>query len=378
MTPKEKKKTILFLSPLPPPYMGPTIATDIILNSELKNEFALIHLDTSDHRELDFLNKMDFRNVFLAIKHGVLLFWLIVTRMPDLIYIPVSQTTLGYVRDSAYILLSKIFGRKVICHLRGGNFRNWYDSSSSLVRWYIRSIHCLVDGQIVLGKKLSKLFDGIVPPKKIYVVPNGKNEQLLYKKNYPNNKIRIVYLSNMIKAKGLFHVIDAVSDVAKTTGNNIEFLFAGSWADEKTKKIFDGFLVDSPFFPARAIGPIYGNDKYELLLSSDIFVFPPVQQEGHPWVIIEAMGAGLPIITTDRGAITESVIDGKNGFIVEKRNPSQIAEKIKYLIDNPTKRKKMGEESRRMYLENFTEDKMIARLTQAFKTVLCDEKAVRT
>ena len=369
MTP-EKKKKILFLSPLPPPYMGPTMATDIILNSKLKNDFSLIHLDTSDHRELDFLNKIDFRNVFLAIKHGVVLFWLIITRMPDLIYIPVSQTTLGYVRDSAYILLSKIFRRKVVCHLRGGNFKNWYDSSSSLIRRYIRSIHSLVDGQIVLGKKLSKLFDGIVPPNKIYVVPNGKNEQFAYKKIHSNNKIRIVYLSNMIGAKGLFHVLDAVPEVAATNNNNIEFIFAGNWADEKTKKMFEEFCGKPQFISAKAVGPVYGNDKYDLLFSSDIFVFPPVQEEGHPWVIIEAMGAGLPIVATDRGAITESVVDGKNGFIVEKKNPTQIAEKIKYLIDNPEQRKKMGEESRRMYLENFTEDKMITRLSYAFNTVL--------
>ena len=370
MMSKEKRKKILFLSPLPPPHMGPTIATGIILNSKLKNEFRIIHLDTSDHRELDHLNRIDFRNVFLAVKHGVILLWLIITRMPDLIYIPVSQTTLGYIRDSAYILLSKMFGRKVICHLRGGNFKNWYDSSKSLMRWYIRVVHSLVDGQIVLGKKLLKLFQGIIPDNKVYVVPNGQNEQLRYKKKHPGNKIRVVYLSNMIGAKGLFHLLDAVPDVINATRKNIEFIFAGSWPDEQTKKIFDAHSEDSRIFPVKAIGPVYGNDKYDLLLSSDIFVFPPVQEEGHPWVIIEAMGAGLPIIATDRGAITESVIEGKNGFIVEKKNPSQIAEKIKYLIENPAQRKKMGEESRRLYLENFTEDKMIARLSHAFHTVL--------
>ena len=82
------------------------------------------------------------------------------------------------------------------------------------------------------------------------------------------------------------------------------------------------------------------------------------------------MAAGLPIISTDQGAITESVIDGVNGFIVEKQNPQQIAEKIKFLIENPELKKKMGKESRRRYEENFTEEKMVERLTQAFNAVL--------
>jgi len=370
MRSKGKKKKVLFLSPLPPPYMGPTIATRIILDSALQNEFTLIHLDTSDHRELDHLNKIDFRNIYLAIKHGIVLCGLIVTRMPDLVYIPISQSTVGYIRDSAYIVLSKIFGRKVICHLRGGNFKNWYDSSNPLFRWYIRSIHSLIDGQIVLGEKLSGLFQGIIPPNKIYVVPNGKKEQYPYIRKCTNNKIRIVCLSNMIREKGLLQVLDAVPKVYNKYGKQVEFVFAGKWLDDEMKTIFDEFCDRDGFFPVKAIGPIFGSSKNNLLLSSDIFVFTPTQEEGHPWVIIEAMVAGLPIIATDRGAITESVIDGKNGFIVEKNNSSQIAEKIKLLVDNPAQRKRMGEESRRLYTENFTEDKMVNRLSHAFHSVL--------
>ena len=82
------------------------------------------------------------------------------------------------------------------------------------------------------------------------------------------------------------------------------------------------------------------------------------------------MAAGLPIISTDQGAITESVIDGVNGFIVKKQNPQQIAEKIKILIEKSELRLKMGNESRRLYEENFTEEKMVERLTQAFNAVL--------
>jgi glycosyltransferase involved in cell wall biosynthesis len=366
----EKKKKVLFLSPLPPPYMGPTIGSQIVLNSDLKNEFALIHLDTSDHRELGHLNEIDFRNIFLAIKHGVVLLWMIIIRRPDLVYIPISQTTVGYIRDSVYIQLSKIFGRKVICHLRGGNFRNWYDSSNGLMRWYIRKVHSLVDGQIVLGKKLVKLFEGINGRNRIYVVPNGKNEQIQYTKRCNNSKIRILHLSNLQRAKGFLHVLNAVPSVYNKYGKKIEFIFAGGWIDSETKEIFEKFRDSQKALPVKVAGPVFGRNKYDLLLSSDIFVFSPVQEEGHPWVIIEAMEAGLPVIATDRGAITESVIDGKNGFIVEEESPSQIAEKIQYLIDNPEQRKKMGEESRRLYLENFTEEKMIKRLSQTFHSVL--------
>ena len=82
------------------------------------------------------------------------------------------------------------------------------------------------------------------------------------------------------------------------------------------------------------------------------------------------MAAGLPIISTDQGAITESVVEGVNGFIIEKRNPDQISEKIIFLIENPDIMEKMGEASRKLYLENFTEKKMVDRISYAFKTVM--------
>jgi glycosyltransferase involved in cell wall biosynthesis len=145
----------------------------------------------------------------------------------------------------------------------------------------------------------------------------------------------------------------------------------GSWSHREAKKEIQDFLNSHDGLPIIVKGPLTGKAKWDLLFSSDIFILPTYYPaEGHPWVIVEAMAAGLPIITTDQGAITESVKDGVNGFIVEKRNPHQIAEKIKFLIEHPEIRKKMGEESRRLYLENFTEEKMVERLSHAFNSVL--------
>lgn len=363
------KKKIIFLAATPPPYMGPTIATEVILNSKLKKEFNLIHLDTSDHRDLNTQGALDFQNVYLALKHYMILFWLIITRWPAMVYIPICQTTLGYFRDAIFILISKLFSRKVICHLRGGNFKNWYYSASVITRWLVWNVHSIVDGQIVLGESLRSTFDNIVPEEKIFVVPNGRDIEIDFIKKEKSRKIKILYLSNFIRSKGILDVLRAVPDVYDYN-SRIEFIFAGKWRDEVTKQEFENFITENPDLPVKIKGPVYDQIKYDLLNSSDIFVFPTYYPaEGHPWVIIEAMAAGIPIITSDQGAITESVKDGINGFIINKKNPKQIAEKIKFLIRNPRLRYKMGEKSRKLYLENFNEGKMIERLSHTFNAV---------
>lgn len=367
----DEKMNIIFISPTPPPYMGPTIASEVILNSKLKDEFNLIPLDTSDHRELKTLGVIDLRNVLLVLKHSCLLVWLIVTRRPRIVYMPINQTTVGYLRDAIFIFIAKILGRKVVCHLRGGNFRNWYESASSATRWFVCRVHSLVDGQIVLGETLRSLFAGIVPNEKIFVVPNGGDFAAdLETKRDQSKKVRLLYLSNFIKSKGVLDVLKAVPDIYDKYPD-VEFVFAGNWFDENTRGEFSSFVKSFPKLPVVVRSGIHGVEKSRLFASSDVFVFPTYYApEGQPWVIVESMAVGLPIITTNQGAIAESVIDGVNGFIVDKENPQQIAEKIKILIENTTLRKKMGEESRRLYMENFTERKMVERLSHAFNSVL--------
>jgi glycosyltransferase involved in cell wall biosynthesis len=362
------KKEIIFLGKLPPPYIGPAVATQIILKSKLKEEFELIHLDLSDHRDIDTLGNFDFTNFYLAFKQYFNLIRLILKHKPYLVYIPVGQTTVSYIRDSIFILLARLFRRKVVCHLRGGNFKNWYDSANPLVRWWVRFVHRKISAQIVLGNNLRHLFNWLIPDERIFVVPNGGNYKFpKIKKNHGDN-IHVLFLGNFIGTKGILDVLEAGLIINESLGRrNVRFIFAGSWWDMKTRQEFEKILEEHPGLPVEVKGPVMGKDKLKLLASVDIFVFPTFYpHEGHPWVIVEAMAAGLPIISTDRGAIVESVVDGKNGFIVEPNRPDQIAEKIKFLIEEPGIRKSMGQESRNHYIAHFTQDKMIDNLRICF------------
>ena len=366
-----RRPRILILGKLPPPYIGPSVATRLILNSKLKEEFDLIHLDSSDHRDINTLAALDFKNFYLAFRHYFLLIRAITSYQPDLVYMPIGQTTLGYARDAGFILISKLLRRKVLSHLRGANFKNWYNSASLATRLMVRKIHSLVDGQIVLGDNLKGLFSWLIPENKIFVIPNGGNYQRIPTANVKtSSNFRVLYLSNFQRTKGVLETLKAACAVYKKY-KNVDFVFAGSWCDERTKIDFQEFLTAHPELPITNLGTVTGKEKFKLFASASVFVLPTYYpNEGHPWVIVEAMSFGLPIISTDHAAIPESVRDGVNGYIVEKRNTHQIAERINHLIENPSVREKMGKESRNLYLEHFTEEKMVARLSEAFRQVI--------
>jgi len=108
----------------------------------------------------------------------------------------------------------------------------------------------------------------------------------------------------------------------------------------------------------------------KILKNSDIFIFTPKEPEGHPWVIVEALAAGLPIISADQGAITESVHNKVNGFIVDPINITQITSRLQYLIDNEAERIIMANQSREIYLKYFTQKIMVDKLKTVFETVI--------
>ena len=118
------------------------------------------------------------------------------------------------------------------------------------------------------------------------------------------------------------------------------------------------------------LGEVLGERKEEIMVSSDVFVFVPQQGEGQPLVILEAMAAGLPVITCKTGAIEETIVEGQNGFFVEPGNPKQIADKILYLIENRDEISRIGENCRRRYESKYTLDIFIKNLKNVFNEVV--------
>ncbi|MFC2141363.1 glycosyltransferase family 4 protein [Acidobacteriota bacterium] len=335
-------------------------------------QFNVLHIETSDRRDLLNIGKIDVANIHNAFKQYFSLLKVLLFSHADIVYFSICQTPIGFIRDIPLLTLSKLFRKKIVLHLHGGYFRKFYDQSNPFMKFIIRKSLKNVSHIIVLGHSLINIFDEIYPREKISVIPNGLNINPIVNSNEADSEKPIVlFLSNLIKSKGFWDVLYSIKYVVKRFPD-VSFIFAGNWTNEKDK-IESEILVRKEKIErnTRFLGSIVGTAKIDLLASADIFVFPTYYPlEGHPLVIVEAMASGLPIISTDHAAIGQSVINGKNGLLTEKRNPKQIADKIMLLLEKPDLRQSMGRESKKIYEENFTEEKMIERLASTFIEVL--------
>jgi glycosyltransferase involved in cell wall biosynthesis len=114
------------------------------------------------------------------------------------------------------------------------------------------------------------------------------------------------------------------------------------------------------------VGRVDGEAKWGLFERADLLVFPGYQPEGLPLVILEAMAAGLPVVSTDTGAVRDVVVDGVTGLIVDKRNPAALAAAVRRLAGDSGLRRRLGEAGRERYLAEFTEERCARRLVSLF------------
>jgi len=167
------RRKVLILGKLPPPYMGPSVAFQLIIQSGLKDIFNLLYLDIKANESLASLGKWSFKKLIINFQKYRQLATILAVEKPELVLLPVSQSTIGFLKDSIYLLICILYKRKVVIQLRGGNFRNWFDSTSFISKRYIKFILGKTCGVIVQGKNLKQLFNGFFSEENIFVVPNG-------------------------------------------------------------------------------------------------------------------------------------------------------------------------------------------------------------
>lgn len=105
---------------------------------------------------------------------------------------------------------------------------------------------------------------------------------------------------------------------------------------------------------------------------ADVFVFPPIWDEGFGIPPIEAMAAGLPVVGSLSGALPETVIPGENGFLVEKGDVRALAQQILRLLKDDDLRETMGRAGRGRVLANFTWERVAGALENRYRRLLTE------
>ena len=188
-----------------------------------------------------------------------------------------------------------------------------------------------------------------IPEKKITRIPNGINfNKFRNRKQYvnQNNKLKLLCVARFDENKRYEDLIQTIHKL-KNEIPNLEAYFVGGISNpryfEEIKQLILKYNLEKDITIGISLDDPSLMDCY---LSCDIFILPS-SMETFPLVILEAMYAGLPIVSTSVGGIPDVIKDGVNGFLVQPRTPNELYEKSLKLLKNEELRRKIAIENKK-------------------------------
>lgn len=359
------KKKICFIAQFPPPIHGLSKAVETLYNSKLAKKFDFERINITQ-------NKNFLKNILLIWKSK-----------SDLFYFTISQTKGGNLRDLVILKFLNLLKKKCLIHLHGGYYRKLVDTDiSSWQRKMNYEAISKIDGAVVLSDSLKNIFCGMMDEKKIHVVSNCVDDKFLMsdaefktkQEAVEKKKIfDVLYLSNFIKSKGYPKVLQMAKiekDYVDVGGERqFHFHFAGKFFKKSERDFFYSYVKENNLENFITYhGMVTGDKKRQLLKKCDIFtLLTRYSKEGQPISILEAMGNGMIIVTTDHAGIPDIVKDGVNGIVVtkEREDARNIFLQLHQLRINA---KQILYRNRTKCLKNYTEQSYVDKIKEIFET----------
>ena len=250
----------------------------------------------------------------------------------------------SFKRSAWFVKAAKRMGRKVVIHIHGGGFREYYDKEKS----FILPILDQCDALITLSPQWKMFFEKVVHHKNVHIVPNVIAYPIV-KTVAKTDVFHLLYMGHITKAKGIFDLVEMLAEHKdEYLGKLILDIGGGMYEEEKLKRfISDNKMEDI----LRFHGWLSGEGKTDIFNLADAYILPSYT-EGVPISILEAESYGLPVLSTTVGGIPEIVADRENGLLFEPGNKQQMKIAIDALMQDKELRISMAERSKEISMKN--------------------------
>jgi glycosyltransferase involved in cell wall biosynthesis len=305
-----------------------------------------------------------------AVVDAVRLFARLATQ-PDVVHLNPSLNK-AIVREALAMLALRLRGaRNVLVFIHGWDL-GWEKriDDSRFWRWLLRTAYgrsaCIV---VLAGRFRDRLVGWGFDPRRIRVMSTffegGQFDGL--SRTRDDEQVQLLFLSRFVRAKGGYEVIEAFARLAGDYPG-LRLICAGDGPDAEGMKALAQRLgvADRVDFP----GFVSGEAKARLLLDSDVFAFPTYYGEGCPVSLLEAMAAGMAVLTAEAGGIPEVFRDGENGVLLRQVSADTVEQGLRRLLADPTARRAVGERNRQQAWARFEAGPVSAQLVGLYREVV--------
>lgn len=307
-----------------------------MLSSPLKDRYTLIHFESGSRgSESPAKDEPLHAMLFRIATTPFTLAWQIFRSKPAVVHLNSALDHKAFWRDTMYLLVTKLFGAKVIFQVHGGSL-----SELCAGRWMsrvVRAVFARVDTVVLLATAEKREFAELGIVEQVVIIPNAVDVHCLrgaIERRHSGEVRRLVYLGRLIREKGIFEAMEAVEMLRKEEKfSGLEFKIAGSGPaqSEIARYIHEHKLSHC----VELIGTVYENAKTKLLWEADVFLFPTYHRERMPYSVLESLAAGTPVIASKVAGIPDVVRDRVHGILIKPKDTGEIVRAVRELARSP-------------------------------------------
>lgn len=261
----------------------------------------------------------------------------------------------SFLRKSLFILAAKALGLPVVGHAHSGLFPAFYARQGGAGRAAIRFVLGRIDRLVVLSDEWAAFYRGLYRRGEPVVVPNPALIPAVAER--PSGPPVLLALGRLGRNKGTYDILAALPAIL-ARHPDAELWLGG---DGEVAEV-QALAAAQPWGGrVKLLGWVAGAEKDRALRAAHIFLLPSYA-EGLPMALLEAMGHGVPVVTTPVGGIPQAVSDGVTGRLITPGDVPALTAAVVDLLDHPERAAAIGAAARTFATERYDRRKIQARL----------------
>ena len=302
----------------------------------------------------------------LARVHALLRTW-----SPDAIYVASSHNWTALLRDVPLAASISPGKPPVVLHFHGSECdklgRRGHGLFTVASHWLARRVSAvlLLSTEEVQkwrrhcpGVRLELVANPYSPPTSINA-PTPRS----HRADSPSDPLTILFVGRLVREKGVFELLDAFRMVREGRDCRLRIAGVGPAEGDLVRRAASLGLLQHIQF----LGYVSGDDLDNAYRSADVFVLPSYR-EGFPLVVMEAMGYGLPIVTTPIRGCADHLAPGVHALYASPRDPVQLAGRLLELLDDDGLRRRMGQ-ANLVKAADFAPEAVVPRYAEILRSV---------
>lgn len=278
----------------------------------------------------------------------------------DVIHIHMASRRSTF-RKGKYIRIAKRYGKKIILHIHGAEFKIFYNNEcNNNQKKYIIDTLNMADKIIVLSEEWKDFFSKLVDKNKIEVIYNA----ILIPDNFEKNldTKRILFLGRFGKRKGIYDLIKVLEELC-VKYPDLTLYAGGDGEIEKVRQIVNEKNLENNI---KILGWVSGEEKEKLLKESSFYILPSYN-EGMPMSVIEGMAYKNVTVSTNVGGIPKVITNMQNGILINPGDTESLYRYLDELLQDKELRIKLSENARKTTEEKFNIKNNIKKLIEVYK-----------